>query len=135
MFPTDRGRHAIANTLIGVVTFFIFLTSVLHYSGVWYSQYLPMSDSSTYDNTGSSYNVTRILTPQFTLDEEAYKNYSPLFLRFVRKLPMRIHGSNSSQHHICHVLWALVCRHCVLDRLHLAAPWQAHLEAIQELDQ
>ncbi|RSL54185.1 hypothetical protein CEP54_010036 [Fusarium duplospermum] len=72
--------HAIANTLIGVGTFFIVLSSFLHYGGVWYAEYLPMSDSSTYDNTGASYNTTRILTPEFTLDEEEYKNYSPLFI-------------------------------------------------------
>ncbi|KAK3375461.1 OPT family small oligopeptide transporter [Podospora didyma] len=72
--------HAIANTMIGVVTFFIFGASVLHYGGAWYAEFLPMSDSSTYDNTGKSYNVSRILTADFTLDEEAYKNYSPLFL-------------------------------------------------------
>ncbi|KAH7170320.1 OPT oligopeptide transporter protein-domain-containing protein [Dactylonectria macrodidyma] len=72
--------HAIANTLIGVGTFFIVLSSFFHYSGVWYSWYLPMSDSSTYDNTGANYNTTRILTPEFTLDEEAYQNYSPLFI-------------------------------------------------------
>lgn len=79
---TDRhDRHAIANTLIGVVTFFIILASFFHYGGVWYSQYLPMSDSSTYDNTGAHYNTSRILTPDHTLDEEAYKNYSPLFIR------------------------------------------------------
>lgn len=74
--------HAIANTLIGVVVFFIGLASVFHYTGVWYSQFLPMSDASTYDNTGSPYNTTRILTPQLTLDEEAYKNYSPLYIRY-----------------------------------------------------
>jgi hypothetical protein len=53
----------------------------LHFSGTWYGEFLPMSDSSTYDNTGTNYNVTRILTPEFTLDEAAYKSYSPLFLR------------------------------------------------------
>ncbi|KAJ9155015.1 Small oligopeptide opt family [Pleurostoma richardsiae] len=72
--------HAIANTLIGVVTFFIIGCSILHYSGAWYAQFLPMSDSGTYDNTGAAYNTTRILTSDFTLDEEAYHNYSPLFL-------------------------------------------------------
>jgi OPT family oligopeptide transporter len=72
--------HAIANTLIGVVIFFLGLASLFHYTGVWYAEFLPMSDSSTYDNTGASYNTTRILTPEFTLDEEAYKNYSPLFI-------------------------------------------------------
>lgn len=72
--------HAIANTLLGVVVFFIFGASVLHYTNTWYGIYLPISDSSTYDNTGAHYNVSRVLTPQFTLDEAAYKAYSPLFL-------------------------------------------------------
>jgi len=80
-------RHAIANTMIGVVVFFIFLSSVLHYSGAWYSPYLPMSDSSTYDNTGRKYNVSRILTADYTLDVEAYNNYSPLFLRYTFPCP------------------------------------------------
>ncbi|EPE03485.1 opt family small oligopeptide transporter [Ophiostoma piceae UAMH 11346] len=72
--------HAIANTLIGVIVFFIFGASLLHYTNTWYGIFLPMSDSSTYDNTGAAYNVTRVLTPDFTLDVDAYKAYSPLFL-------------------------------------------------------
>ncbi|RYP57824.1 hypothetical protein DL769_009255 [Monosporascus sp. CRB-8-3] len=72
--------HAIGNTLIGVVWFYIILAVIFHYSGMWYSQYLPMSDSSTYDNTGAPYNVSRVLSPDFRLDEEAYKSYSPLFI-------------------------------------------------------
>jgi hypothetical protein len=75
------GRHAIANTLIGVVLFFIIGSSMLHYSGTWYGQYLPISDAGTYDNTGAPYNTSRILTPEFTLNEEAYQSYSPLFIR------------------------------------------------------
>jgi OPT family oligopeptide transporter len=71
---------AIANTMIGVVTFFMIGASILHYSGAWNAKFLPMSDSGIYDNTGARYNVTRILTPEFTLDLEAYKGYSPLFL-------------------------------------------------------
>ncbi|KAI6558578.1 hypothetical protein MCOR03_005260 [Pyricularia oryzae] len=72
--------YAIANTLIGVVLFFIILASGLHYTNTWYADFLPISDSSTYDNTGSPYNVTRVITKDFTLSEEAYKAYSPLFL-------------------------------------------------------
>ncbi|KAI3343510.1 OPT oligopeptide transporter protein-domain-containing protein [Ustulina deusta] len=72
--------HAIANTLIGVVVFFVVLASFFHYTGAWYSQFLPMSDASTYDNTGAIYNVSRILTPELTLDEGAYQSYSPLFI-------------------------------------------------------
>ncbi|KPA45369.1 opt family small oligopeptide transporter [Fusarium langsethiae] len=74
--------HAIANTLIGVVVFFVIGSSFLHYGGAWYGEFLPMSDSGTYDNTGARYNTTRILTKDFTLNEEEYKNYSPLFIRY-----------------------------------------------------
>lgn len=73
-------RHAIANTLIGVVIFFIFGASIFHYTGTWYGNFLPMSDSGIYDNTGSSYNTSRVLTSEFTLDVQAYESYSPLFL-------------------------------------------------------
>ena len=72
--------HAIANTMIGVVIFFVFTTIGLHFSNTWYSDYLPISDSQAYDNTGNLYNVSNILTPEFTLDLDAYHAYSPLFL-------------------------------------------------------
>ncbi|KAH9060711.1 oligopeptide transporter [Lactarius vividus] len=39
-----------------------------------------MMSRHMYDNTGAQYNVSRILSPQATLDEDAYKGYSPLFL-------------------------------------------------------
>jgi len=76
-----NSRHAIANTTLGTVLFFVLMTGVLHYSGAWYASFLPMVDSNVWDNTGKHYNVSRILTPEFTLDEQAYKAYSPLFLR------------------------------------------------------
>jgi hypothetical protein len=41
------------------------------------AEYLPISDSNAYDNTGKAYNVSRILTPQFTLDEAKYKACLP----------------------------------------------------------
>ena len=72
--------HAISNTLIGVVAFYIVGTSAIHYSGAWGSKFLPMSDSGTYDNTGLPYNTSLVLTPEFTLDVAAYEGYSPLFL-------------------------------------------------------
>ena len=72
--------HAIANTMIGVVLFFWVTTLGVHYTNTWYSNYLPISDSQSYDNTGNLYNVTNILTPDFTLDLAAYESYSPLFL-------------------------------------------------------
>ena len=72
--------HAISNSLIGMVLFFVITSIGIHYQGIWYSAYLPMSDSQAYDNTGNLYNVTKILTPEYTLDPVKYKAYSPLFL-------------------------------------------------------
>lgn len=78
--PLIAPWFAIANTLIGMVIFFWIVTPALHYSGKFYFQYLPISDSSSYDNTGATYNVSKILTPDFTFDPEKYSKYSPLFL-------------------------------------------------------
>jgi OPT family oligopeptide transporter len=72
--------HAIANTLIGLVLFVWIISPAVHFSNVWYAKFLPMSDSQSYDNTGARYNVSRILTPDYTLDEQKYADYSPLFL-------------------------------------------------------
>ncbi|GAO19962.1 hypothetical protein UVI_02046140 [Ustilaginoidea virens] len=71
---------AIANTLIGVVVFYVIGCSVLHFSGAWSAEFLPMSDPNTYDNTGAPYNTSRVLNPDFTLNEDAYGKYSPLFI-------------------------------------------------------
>ncbi|BCS30042.1 small oligopeptide transporter, OPT family [Aspergillus puulaauensis] len=78
--PLISPWHGIANTLLGLVIFFWIVTPAMHYTGINYYKYLPMSDSSSYDNTGQVYNVSRILTPEMTLDLAKYESYSPLFL-------------------------------------------------------
>ncbi|KKK16621.1 hypothetical protein ARAM_000511 [Aspergillus rambellii] len=78
--PLIAPWHGIANTLIGMVVFFWIVTPALHYSGAYFGQYLPISDSSSYDNTGQVYHVSRILTPEMTFDLKKYQEYSPLFL-------------------------------------------------------
>jgi len=47
---------------------------------------MPILSSHAYDNRGKYYNVTRILTPENTLDEEKYHAYSPLYLPTVFSL-------------------------------------------------
>lgn len=78
--PLIAPWYAMANTLIGMVLFFWIVTPAIHYSGLFYFKYLPISDSNSYDNTANLYNVTKILTPQFTFDAVKYNEYSPLFL-------------------------------------------------------
>lgn len=42
-----------------------------------------MSSRGSFDNTGSDYDVTQILTPELTLDIDKYQKYSPIFLSTV----------------------------------------------------
>jgi OPT family small oligopeptide transporter len=78
--PLISPWHAHMNTLIGMVIFFWITTMGVHYSGMWYGKYLPISDSKSYDNTAHTYKVSKILTPNFEFDQAKYEQYSPLFL-------------------------------------------------------
>lgn len=71
---------AIANIVGGMIIFIMIGGIAAHYSGAWYAEYLPMSTTHSYDNTGARYNVTRVLSSAFTLDERKYHEYSPVFV-------------------------------------------------------
>ena len=81
----------------GFVLFFWILTPILYYTNVslisllpnagrspvsqtWELSYFPISANEPYDRFGRPYNISRVLTKDDTFDEEAYNNYSPLFL-------------------------------------------------------
>jgi OPT family oligopeptide transporter len=66
--------------VIGLVLFIWVVTPAIHFSNTWFSQYIPISDSNSYDNTLQNYNVTRILNDDYTLNLQNYKDYSPIFL-------------------------------------------------------
>lgn len=68
------------NVLFGFVLFFWIITPALYYSNAWYSQYMPIMSSKSYDRFGLTYNSSRILNPDVTFNEELYKAYSPLYL-------------------------------------------------------
>lgn len=68
------------NCLVGLGIFVVIPTIGISYTGALFSDYLPINTSRTFDNTGNRYNVLKILRPDFTLDEDAYRKYSPLFL-------------------------------------------------------
>ncbi|KAL3703828.1 hypothetical protein TMatcc_009517 [Talaromyces marneffei ATCC 18224] len=78
--PLITPWFGIANTLIGMVAWFWIVTPAIHYSKLYYSEYLPISDSNSYDNTAHRYNVSRILNPDYTFNLQKYEEYSPLFL-------------------------------------------------------
>ncbi|KAL1677586.1 OPT oligopeptide transporter protein-domain-containing protein [Schizophyllum commune] len=78
--PLATPWWAQANVIIGFLFFFWFLTPILYYTNAFYAQYMPVSSRIAYDNTGSEYNLTRILTVAATIDVDAYHMYSPLYL-------------------------------------------------------
>ncbi|KAI0331596.1 OPT oligopeptide transporter [Cubamyces sp. BRFM 1775] len=78
--PLATPWWAEANVAFGFVLFFWILTPILYYTNTWYSKYMPISTRTSYDNMAQEYNVTRILTPESTLDIQKYEQYSPLFL-------------------------------------------------------
>lgn len=50
----------------------------MYYSNVLWTAYLPPNSSDIFDNTGASYNITRVVIDG-TLDEAKYQAYSPAF--------------------------------------------------------
>ncbi|KAG6011086.1 hypothetical protein E4U43_008509 [Claviceps pusilla] len=52
----------------------------LYYTNVKWTAYLPINSSGIFDNTGNPYNITKVILPgNGTMDEDAYKAYSPAF--------------------------------------------------------
>lgn len=78
--PLATPWWAEANVAAGFVVFFWILTPVLYYKNVWEAHYLPISSRGSYDNTGKTYNVTRIINEDASLNVTEYIRYSPIFL-------------------------------------------------------
>jgi hypothetical protein len=57
-----------------------FVTTCPQYTNTWYSAFLPVVSSQLFDNTGSPYNVSRVINSDGTFNVDAYKAYSPLFI-------------------------------------------------------
>ncbi|SCU89503.1 LANO_0D05204g1_1 [Lachancea nothofagi CBS 11611] len=71
-----------ANTCVSVVIFFIIILPILYFTNTWYAKYMPVISSSTFDNTQKTYNVNKILNPDYSINMEKYIAYSPLFVPF-----------------------------------------------------
>lgn len=71
---------AAMNVIGGLVIVMWIIAPIAYYSNLFYSSYMPILSASVYDNTGKIYDVSKILTPEFLFDREAYSNYSRVFL-------------------------------------------------------
>jgi ABC-type transport system involved in multi-copper enzyme maturation permease subunit len=74
--PWVTPLFATLNLIGGMVFLSVPFICIVYWNNIWNTAYLPMNTSALFDNTGSPYNVSRILNSDFTLDTEAYINYS-----------------------------------------------------------
>lgn len=83
-----------------------------------------MSDSNSYDNTGKLYNVSKILTPEFTLDEEKYKvGFVPIPFNFAVTYHHQGILSTISLNNFRYDIWSIVCRNCCCNISHYLVSW------------
>lgn len=78
--PLITPFYITCNAFAVVVLFYLFLSPILYYSNVWQSAYLPLLSSSTFDNTGSSYNITRVVDDNLNFVLSKYEEYSPMYI-------------------------------------------------------
>ncbi|KAI9845582.1 MAG: hypothetical protein M1837_004679 [Sclerophora amabilis] len=71
---------AAMNVVGGLVVVMWIFAPLMYYMNVFSSAYMPILSSAVFDNKGKPYDVDKILTPDFLFDEEAYQNYSRVFL-------------------------------------------------------
>lgn len=71
---------AAMNVVGGLVIVMWIIAPIAYYFNIFYSSYMPILSASVFDNTGQVYDVSRILTPDFVFDREAYSKYSRVFL-------------------------------------------------------
>jgi hypothetical protein len=50
---------------------------ILYFTNSTWTAYLPINSGGTFDNTQASYNTSRILNPDNSLNDAAYRAYSP----------------------------------------------------------
>jgi len=78
--PLLSPAWAALNVFAGFAFFYWIVTPALYYTNTWFTAYLPLMTADVYDNTGASYNTSRVISADNGLDTTAYRNYSPPFL-------------------------------------------------------
>ncbi|KAL1841976.1 hypothetical protein VTJ49DRAFT_6219 [Mycothermus thermophilus] len=71
---------AAMNVVGGLVVVMWIIAPIAYYANWLYSSYMPILSAAVFDNTGHVYDVSKILTPDFMFDREAYSRYSRVFL-------------------------------------------------------
>ncbi|TYJ55061.1 OPT family small oligopeptide transporter [Cryptococcus floricola] len=78
--PLTTPFYITCNAFATIVIFYLFLSPILYYKDVWYSGHLPLLSSSTFDNTGGKYNITKVIDSNLDFVLSQYKEYSPMYI-------------------------------------------------------
>lgn len=71
---------AAMNVVGGLVIVMWIIAPIAYYKNLFFSSYMPILSSAVFDNTGNIYDVSKILTPNFLFDKDAYHKYSRVYL-------------------------------------------------------
>ncbi len=74
--PIVTPFFAVVNSAAGMALSGFIIAPIMYWNNVWNGAYLPINENHVFDNMGNSYNVTRVLNADMSLDEEAYLGYS-----------------------------------------------------------
>ncbi|KAF4451331.1 hypothetical protein F53441_5675 [Fusarium austroafricanum] len=74
--PIITPFFTLMNYASGMAIMGFIVAPVLYFNNVWNAGYFPINGNLAYDNTGSRYNVSHVLNPDFTLNQTAYHEYS-----------------------------------------------------------
>lgn len=85
--PLVAPPWAIVNILASLVFWIYIVSPALYYSSTWFSGFLPIQSNSVFDNTASTYNVSKVINKLdgFTFSEK-YNAYSPVSLLKLKHL-------------------------------------------------
>lgn len=78
--PISTPFFSILNNYFGMLIFSFAVIAPIYFTNVWNTSYFPINSTGVFDNKGNSYNVTRVLNADFSLNETAYEEYSPAYL-------------------------------------------------------
>lgn len=78
--PLLSPSWAALNVFAGFAFFYWIVTPALYYTNTWFTAYLPLMTADVYDNTGALYDTARVISADNTLDQAAYRKYSPPYL-------------------------------------------------------
>ena len=79
--PLAYPGFAIVNILVGFVLFIYVVIPISYWNNFYEAKKFPLITSTTFDSTGTKYNISRILNEAtFEIDMDAYNNYSKLYL-------------------------------------------------------